>query len=487
MKRTLPILLIGLLLGAPRAARAADDDLEKAIRAALGREHWYGLYLMDQKAGYARSQFVATQVDGRDAVIVRLDARMKMVALGRKQDMRITEERIYFRTGELHSVRNRFRADGSDVEATGVVQGDKLVLTTRTGALVNQKELPKPRENLRTALAAEELNKPDTPLGTRVTVWQFEPMMLKEIEAVCTLKERKTIVLNGVRTPVSVVELRLAAMGVTSQMLIDSRGVALEMQMGQAFTLRLEPEKQAKDIRYSADIVRLGCIRLTPPPKQVATLRELRLRVEGVREDMELISDERQTWTKQDDGTHLVVSRVPAFDPEKAAKRPVADERFAAELRPSLQVQSADTRIKTLAAKIVGDETNAYKAAVKLRQWVYKNLKKVGTAALSNAVETLVSGQGDCTEHTVLFVALARAEGIPARMTSGVTAIEGGEGLYFHAWPEVWVGQWVAMDPTLGQDVADATHIKFTQGAMEKQFAIVSFIGRLKAAVVPKP
>jgi len=87
----------------------------------------------------------------------------------------------------------------------------------------------------------------------------------------------------------------------------------------------------------------------------------------------------------------------------------------------------------------------------------------------------------------VLFVALARAEGIPARMTSGVTAIEGGEGLYFHAWPEVWVGQWVAMDPTLGQDVADATHIKFTQGAMEKQFAIVSFIGRLKAAVVPKP
>lgn len=490
MKRRFLLPLIAALCACQPAVQAAEDDLEAALRKALGRKHWYGLYLMGQKAGYARVQFVATKVGARDAVKTRLDARIKMIALGQKQDMRITEERIYFRTGELHQVRTRFRSfvkgiQISDVEITAVVQGDKLVLTTRIGALINRKELPAPKENLRDALAAERLAEPDAVIGTQVTIRTFEPMMLKELEAICTLKERKTIIFNGIRTPVAVVEMRLPAMGVTSEVFIDPRGVALEMQVEQMFTLRLEPEQQAKDIRYSADIVRLGRIRLDPPPRNVAKLRRLRLRVEGITEDMELINDERQQWTRQQNGSHILVCQVPDFDPKTAAKLPVDRERFAAQLKPTLFVQSDAPRVKALAAKIVGDERDAYQAALKIVRWVFKNLRKVGTAAISNAVETLESLQGDCTEHTVLFVALARAAGIPTREVAGVTAIDGGDGLYFHAWAEVWVGQWVAVDPTLDQAIADATHIKFTQGAMDQQFRIVAFLGRLKARILP--
>ena len=53
---------------------------------------------------------------------------------------------------------------------------------------------------------------------------------------------------------------------------------------------------------------------------------------------------------------------------------------------------------------------------------------------------------GDCNEHTALYVAMARALGIPARIAVGLVYIHGA--FYYHAWPEVyldggqgWAGQ----------------------------------------------
>jgi hypothetical protein len=439
---------------------------------------------MGQKAGYARSQFTAAKIGERDGVTVRLDARLKITALGKQQDARIVEERAYFRTGEIHMARNRFLTDDSDVEIKAVMEGGKLVVTSRTGDLTTTKEFPALKEHLLDALATERLAQPDAKIGDQVTMRQFEPMLLKEMEAVCTLKERKDIVFNGIRTPVAVIEVRMADVGIASEVFINADGVALEMQMGGAFTLRLESEQQAKDVKASADVVRLGCIRLDPAPKDVPRLRRLRLRIEGVQDGTELINDERQQWTRQPDGSHILTTQVPDFDATKAAKLPVDAKQFEAELKPSVFVQCDDPRIQKLAAEIVGGERDAYQAAQKIARWVYQNLRKVGTAALSNAIETLQTRQGDCTEHTVLFVAMARAAGIPAREVSGVTAIDRGEGLYFHAWAEVWVGQWVAVDPTLDEAIADATHIKFAQGTLEQQFRIVSFLGRLKAKML---
>jgi transglutaminase-like putative cysteine protease len=70
---------------------------------------------------------------------------------------------------------------------------------------------------------------------------------------------------------------------------------------------------------------------------------------------------------------------------------------------------------------------------------------------------------------------------------AGVTAIERGEGLYYHAWPEVWVGEWIAMEPTLNEELADATHIKFAQGGAEQAYRIMAIFGRLKAKPLDQP
>ena len=95
----------------------------------------------------------------------------------------------------------------------------------------------------------------------------------------------------------------------------------------------------------------------------------------------------------------------------------------------------------------------------------------------------LEARQGDCNEHTVLYVALARALGLPARTAVGLVSIEGR--FYYHAWPEVWLGNdWVAVDPTLGQYPADATHLRFLLGGLARQLELVRLIGRLELEVV---
>ena len=70
--------------------------------------------------------------------------------------------------------------------------------------------------------------------------------------------------------------------------------------------------------------------------------------------------------------------------------------------------------------------------------------------------------QGDCTEHAVLTVALARLHGIPARVAVGIALIsDGTEHMAAgHAWAELREGQeWVVADPALHDIGKPVRHI----------------------------
>jgi hypothetical protein len=48
----------------------------------------------------------------------------------------------------------------------------------------------------------------------------------------------------------------------------------------------------------------------------------------------------------------------------------------------------------------------------------------------------------------------------------------------------VWLGEWVAVDPTFGQYPADASHIRFIVGGLAQQVEIVRLIGNLDIDVL---
>jgi len=156
-------------------------------------------------------------------------------------------------------------------------------------------------------------------------------------------------------------------------------------------------------------------------------------------------------------------------------------------MRESLQaeplIQSDNERIRRAARSAVGRWLRDPRgAAQRLTTRVYDMLDKRITFSVPNALQVLETRQGDCNEHTVLYVAMARALGLPARTAVGLVYLN--DSFFYHAWPEVWLGKWVAVDPTFGQYPADAAHIRFVIGGLAQQIEIIRLIGRLNIEVL---
>ena len=149
---------------------------------------------------------------------------------------------------------------------------------------------------------------------------------------------------------------------------------------------------------------------------------------------------------------------------------------------PDPLIQSSDPRIQAQARQLAGRRRDPERVARLLSDWVYQELDKRVTLTVPSAVEVLRTRQGDCNEHAILFVALARAVGLPARTAAGLVYINGS--FYYHAWSEVYLGEWVAIDPTFGQFPADASHLRFTIGGLARQVELIRLIGQLSLDVV---
>jgi len=55
---------------------------------------------------------------------------------------------------------------------------------------------------------------------------------------------------------------------------------------------------------------------------------------------------------------------------------------------------------------------------------------------------------------------------------------------YYHAWPSVYVGEWVELDPTLGQKTVDATHISVVKGEIADQLKLLGLMGQVSVEIV---
>jgi transglutaminase-like putative cysteine protease len=145
-------------------------------------------------------------------------------------------------------------------------------------------------------------------------------------------------------------------------------------------------------------------------------------------------------------------------------------------------IQSDHPDITKKARAIVGSETDRVEMVRAIYEWVYRKVKKEPTVSMPSALDVLRNMEGDCNEHTYLFVALARAVGIPAKVTVGFLYTNGA--FYYHAWPAVYVGQWWELDPTIGQEAVDATHVAILEGETADQLKLLGLIGQLNAEVL---
>jgi len=123
------------------------------------------------------------------------------------------------------------------------------------------------------------------------------------------------------------------------------------------------------------------------------------------------------------------------------------------------------------ANELVAGQTELHKALLELAQFVSTNISydESYTQTTLKASEVLQKRRGVCDEYTILFMALARALGIPARYVSGVAYSNIKKDFGEHAWAEVYDGQnWIPFDITFNQfGWLDVSHV-----ALSKSFDV---------------
>jgi transglutaminase-like putative cysteine protease len=174
----------------------------------------------------------------------------------------------------------------------------------------------------------------------------------------------------------------------------------------------------------------------------------------------------RQLVSPEETGHRADIIIQAQRPPTRRESLPITREDLAEYLQPTLMAPVGDPQVKALAERIAGAETDAYRAAQAVSAWVYENLEKVESEPRPiTALQVLEQKRGDCSEHAVLAATLGRALGIPSRMVAGLACVE--DTLYYHAWVEFYVGEWVEMDPTWDQVGVDALHLRLGESALD--------------------
>lgn len=280
--------------------------------------------------------------------------------------------------------------------------------------------------------------------------------------------------------------------GVQVESWVDEDGRVLRASSPLGFTMEKTEYELARqsqeDARLEgpagsdADVILSTAVQSNVDLEDVEELSELRFRLTGV----DLAGFELDGGRQRLRGDTLIVRRErwESLDPGYRLPYPRMDLREV--LEPEPLIQSDDERIIDFAQRATARRASwrqdPKRVARALTATVHGMLEKSITFSVPNAVQVLETRQGDCNEHTVLYVALARALGLPARTAVGLVYLD--DAFYYHAWPEVWLGEWVAVDPTFGQSPADAAHIRFVVGGLAQQVEIVRLIGNLDIEVL---
>ncbi len=121
-------------------------------------------------------------------------------------------------------------------------------------------------------------------------------------------------------------------------------------------------------------------------------------------------------------------------------------------------------KVRSIADNVCGEETNIATQAIAIMQHItqsvdhysYSKDPAMPRCGLGNAEACLVQGGGCCTDLNSLFIALARARGIPARLNLGYRLLAENSGKWVYPGYRCWVEYYVPGYGWISADVVEA-------------------------------
>lgn len=480
MNKLTPIWVLAavlLLHGLP--AQAALKDYEA----------WMGTYFHGKKLGFAHVKLKV----GPEETVAHMKVYFRMVSEGIDQSTTFVQETHLTPDLKLKHFTLVQELMGARQKIEGRVEDGKLEFQVTSPDFRKKGSMPFPPDMAPSATYLLNLVQAGLAVGKKGTLPVFvEPFqMVTDLEYQIRKKEQTE--LDGQPVDAWVVHQNLN--GMESTFWVTAEGIVLREESPQGFASVRETESVATQLGGegfpASRFITLSLVKPQTEIRGARDLHRLQLKVLGMSAPGLIPSDHRQKVTATEqlgDGGYastLTIETEPPPGPTLPRPVPVKPPDRPRLLGDSPEVQTRHPQIRSLSRLLSKGEADSWRAAQKINRWVYENLEKSLVDSVT-AVDALRQRRGECQSHTYLFTALARAAGIPTRVVNGLVYSNEYGGFLYHAWPEVFVGQWRALDPTLGQDRVDATHIKLTENEREDPLKIMEFVGRINIEVFEK-
>lgn len=433
-------------------------------------ETWMAIYHADDKIGFTRSRIIKES----DGYVVLESAVMNLRAIGEVH--RISTEIIGHldRDASLRSFVFQLSSGMVRFEARGRVEGQYLVLNTGFGGETRESKIVLNEKPFLSIGLWPHLLKKGLVVGAQYRLSLFDPFIMAQRPVEISVIARETVVLDGTRWEAYKVKTTFAGLDVFTWIGPNGERLKEEGLMGLRLVKTTEDEARL-GIRSDPeiDITEAASIPSNMVLDEPSDLVYLKIRLDGIDPEGLDLNTGRQRLT----GSVLEIAL------ESSEHRSVYKEvQLEPYLKASPFIQSDHPTIKALAGKISGQVKEDEAKAKRILDWVYESLDKRATVSIPNALDALKTKAGDCNEHAVLVAALARAARIPAKVCVGLVYTR--ERFYYHAWNEVFLGDWRTADALMGQMPADVTHVKFVEGDLDRQAEMVRVIGQIKLTVL---
>jgi len=464
-------------------------------------ESWMGVYMGGIKVGYSHNEESSLMKNGKKLKKSFSESWMKVGRLGGNPvEIATSQESIYDEEGKPLECILRIKMSESETMMKAEIGTDKILFKSGDKII---KELPYEEEFYLEVPVEEIIENEGLKPGkkysfkildfTSYSLVDFDFEVIGKEDVLVLGKQMKLWHAKGETTyviPLSVDEW------------IDESGNSWKSINKTSFTIltsiRMPKEKALEVSKETFDIAFSTIINSNVTFENPQEIQGVTFKLSGISPDKIKnfpFDDGSQKILEEGKDYVIVQTSSQIFKEEEAILFPVKDEKFRIFLKSSSFCQAGDPEVQEVAKEIVGQERNSWRASKKIADWVEKEITANYDVGFATAKEILKNREGDCSEHTVLTVALCRAVGIPARAAVGIMY---GRGIFaYHMWPEVYVGRWVsldskwlAVDKKSGEYYTDATHIKIGRSLLNENIlkemaqAISEIIGQLKLEII---
>ncbi len=469
------------------------------------KEIWEAAYLDGAKAGQVHTVFRELTMGERKVIEASTEMDLKLVR--NRQTIRQNFSVGNHETPEgrvLTTVMRQELAKDHRILIQGRVDGNQLAVRVEFGTNPPEERMvPWDKEALglyaQERLFRDKKPKPNTTFAFK----RYEPVFNSVLKSTVEVKDFEEVsLLGGKKARLLRTETRLPKLMDFEPpaviIWIDEQGEPVKSQtelpgLGELVTYRTTKavataESVAAPLR---DIHLSQLLKLNIAIPRPSESREVvyRVRVKGdAKPETAFAADDRQQVEKLE-GELIKVTVIGRQVPEPNEKAAETPEEF---LRSNHFIRSADDKVRELAERAVGKETDPWKKALRIERWVEENLKnKNFSEAFATADRVARTLEGDCTEHAMLAAAMCRAAGVPARTALGLVYVPNERAMGYHMWMEVWInGKWYALDPTLGEGRVGADHLKIADHhwndvqSLTPLLSVVRVLGKVQIEVL---